>query len=313
MIKGWQRVFGSGLLPLMAIIGLSGGLGGCSSQDDGAGAAPAAGSDGEAWPQQIVLGLIPVEGGADVAARFEPMEAHLERAMGIEVQLRPATSYNGVITAMANGQVDFAYFGPKSYVEAANRAGAEALVMELTEDGQAGYHSVIIARRDSGMETLDDARGKRFAFTDPNSASGKLIPSVHFRDKLNTRPEDFFGEIVFSGSHGTSILQVKNGDIDVAAANDLDLARNEQSGKISRDEFVILWKSDLIPASPMAARHDLPESLKEAFTEALLSFGKDDPRGLQKLQLAGYVRTNDANYDVIRRLMRLEAELAADG
>jgi phosphonate transport system substrate-binding protein len=313
MMNDWCKVFGRRLLTLFVVGGLFGSVSGCSSQDDGAGDAAAAGGDGEAWPEEIVLGLIPVEGGADVAERFKPMEAHLEEEMGIEVQLRPATSYNGVITAMANGQVDFAYFGPKSYVEAANRAGAEALVMELTEDGRAGYHSVIIARRDSGLETLEDARGKRFAFTDPNSTSGNLIPTVYFRDELNTRPEDFFGEIVFSGSHGTSILQVKNGDIDVAATNDLDLARNEQSGNISQDEFVVLWTSDLIPASPMAGRYDLPESLKEAFAEALLNFGEDDPRGLRQLQLSGYVRTEDAHYDVIRRLMRLESELAAGG
>jgi phosphonate transport system substrate-binding protein len=263
------------------------------------------------WPDKVILGLIPVEGGADVVERFEPLGKHLEAELGIDVELRSATSYAGVITAMANDQVDFAYFGPKSYVEASNRANAEALVMELNEDGKAGYHSVIIARRDSGMETLEDARGKRFAFTDPNSTSGRLIPTVHFIRELEVRPEDFFGEIVFSGSHGTSILQVKNGDIEVAATNDLDMARAEQTGKIDQDNFVILWTSALIPGSPMVGRRDLPESLKQAFADALISFGKDDPRGLSKLQLAGYVPASDEDYDVIRALMLFEKQAQA--
>ena len=73
--------------------------------------------------------------------------------------MQVATDYAGVITAMQFKHVDLAYFGPKSYVEAADRAGAEALVMEVAEDGTKGYQGVIITKKDSPINTME--RGQR--------------------------------------------------------------------------------------------------------------------------------------------------------
>lgn len=83
------------------------------------------------WPKEVTMGLIPTEGGADIVDRFKPFTAHLEKELGVKVKAISASDYAGVITAMTNKHIDFAYFGPKSYVEAAEKAGAEALAMEL--------------------------------------------------------------------------------------------------------------------------------------------------------------------------------------
>jgi phosphonate transport system substrate-binding protein len=92
-------------------------------------------------------------------------------------------------------------------------------------------------------------------------------------------PRDYFKEVKFSGSHGASILAVKNGSIEVAATNNIDLDRMAEKGQASWDDFNILWKSELIPGSPMCVRSDLPESLKAAFAGALMMFNANNGHG----------------------------------
>jgi phosphonate transport system substrate-binding protein len=262
------------------------------------------------WPQKISVGLIPTEGSADIIQRFKPLMNHLESTLGIKVEPFSASDYAGIITAMAHKHIDFAYFGPKSYVEASARANAQALAIEVDKSGAKGYYGVIITRKGSGIEKLDQAVGNgfTFAFTDPNSTSGCLVPSVLFYRDLKTPPEKLFREVSFSGSHGASILAVKNGKVDVAATNNIDLNRMAQKGAIAKDDFITIWRSELIPGSPMCARKDLPESLKAAFTGALMSFNYNKA-GLERLQTGGYAPVDDSTYDVVRYMKRLKAEL----
>ena len=181
--------------------------------------------------------------------------------------------------------------------------------MERNKKGEPGYYGIIIARQDSGIKNMEDARGRVFAFTDPNSTSGFLVPNILFAREIKTAPEDYFKQVKFSGSHGASILAVKNMSIEVAATNNLDLDRMIEKGQVSKDDFRILWQSDLIPGSPIAARKDLPLSLKTTVTGALVSFS-GDKAGLEKLQNGGFIYANDTSYDVIRYLKRLKKELA---
>lgn len=261
------------------------------------------------WPSSVKLGVIPTEGAADSQARFETLAAHLEKVLGIKVQVFTASDYAGVITAMANKHIDFGYFGPKSYTEAAEKANAEALVMEMDTSGQPGYKGIIIVRKDSGIKSMAEAKGHTFAFTDPNSTSGFLVPNVLFARDLKVKPDTYFKEVRFSGSHGASILAVKNGGVEVAATNNIDLDRMAEKGSVSWDDFSVLWTSELIPGAPMTARSDLPASLKAAFAGALLSFNKDKA-GLQKLAIGGYAYADDSTYDIIRYLNQLKKQLA---
>lgn len=262
------------------------------------------------WPAKIKLGLIPTEGGADIIKRFQPLIDHLEKTMEVEVEPFSASDYAGIITAMEHKHIDFAYFGPKSYVEASARAGAQALALERDKEGELGYYGVILVRKDSPIMTLDDAinNDRTFCFTDPNSTSGCLVPSVLFYRDLKTPPEKLFREVSFSGSHGASILAVKNGKVEVAATNNIDLDRMTEKGAASEDDFRIIWRSELIPGAPMCGRKDLPESLKAAFTGALMSFNYDKV-GLAKVQNGGYVPVDDKTYDVVRYMKRLKADL----
>lgn len=257
------------------------------------------------WPSEITYGVIPVASSRNMSNSFGGLVKHLEKELGIKVKLQVAGDYAGVITGMQHGHIDLAYLGPKSYCEAAKRANAEAIVVEVGQSGVAGYHGYIITKAGSGLKTLDDLKGKKWAFTDPHSTSGTLVPTVYF-NSIGIDPKNYFDKIVYSGSHEASILSVKAGRIDGASTNDLDFDRGLGT-HWKKSDFNIVWTSDLIPGSPMAVRKDMPASLKKAIQEAFLSYRDKD--GLDKLKISGYQKADDHLYDGIRQLIILKKAL----
>ena len=260
----------------------------------------------EKWPEKITFGVIPVAGSTSMKENFGALTNYLSKQLGIKVELQLAGDYTGVITGMQHKHIDVAYLGPKSYVEAHRRANAEALVVEVDgESGLPGYNGTIITKKGSGLKTIADLKGKTWAFTSSQSTSGTLVPTVMF-SKAGINPKEYFSRVVYSGGHEASILTVKAGKVDAASTNNLDF--NRGLGKHwNKDDFNIIWKSDLIPGAPMAARADLPTSLKMALKGAFLSY--NDPEGLAKLKNKGYIKVNDSNYDSVRDLIELKKQL----
>jgi phosphonate transport system substrate-binding protein len=260
------------------------------------------------WPRKLTIGLIPTESSSHLTDRYGNLANYLEKRLGIPVELKTSTDYAGVIAAMQFKHVDVAYFGPKSYVEAAQRANAECFAMEVLEDGTQGYHGVIITKKGSGINSIQAARGKVWAFTDPNSTSGTLVPTVYFYKELKIDPEKYFSKVIYSGSHEASILAVKSGKVDIASTNDLDLDRGNGKFWNKEKDFNILWTSRLIPGSNMAWRKDIPASLKKALKEAFLAY--KDKEGLKQLKLKGYVPVTDDVYDPIRDQIEVKKQLS---
>jgi len=257
------------------------------------------------FPSEIRIGMAPTM-GRDVVKHFQPLMDHLKKSLGTEVKAYSADDYAGIIKALAYKQVDFARLGPKSYIEAKEMSDVDILVCEVNEDGEAGYYGAVVSKKGSGIDTIEQAKGRIFAFTDPNSTSGYLIPSVLFaRDFKIDDLKTYFKEIRFSGSHRASRVALKEGTIDVAAISTTQIYRLENEGIGSRDDFNILWKSELIPSDPICARKDLPENLKKAFLNAMLSFN-EDKEGLKKMQMGGYQIAYDKTYNVIRELDRIK-------
>lgn len=263
---------------------------------------------GKDWPEKVVFGAVPTESSANATERWHDLVDYLGKTLGVKIEFKTATDYAGVITGMQFKHVDLAYLGPKSYVEAADRAGAEALVLEVGEDGSHGYHGMIVTKKDSGLKTMEDIKGKVWAFTDPNSTSGTLVPTVYFSEKLKIDPEKYFSKVIYSGSHEASILAVKSGKVHAAATNDLDMLRGNGVNWNAEQDFNVLWTSELIPGSPIAVRKDLPESLKQAIKAALI--GYKDNAGLAKLKIKGYVDVTDKVYDPIREQIEVKRKLA---
>lgn len=260
----------------------------------------------EKWPEKITFGVIPVAGSTSMKENFGPLTDYISKQLGIKVEMKLAGDYTGIITGMQHNHIDVAYLGPKSYVEAARRANAEALVVEVDgESGLPGYRGTIITKKGSGLKSIEDLKNKTWAFTSSQSTSGTLVPTVMF-SKAGIDPKKYFSKVVYSGGHEASILSVKAGKVDAASTNNLDFNRGLGRHWTS-DQFNVIWTSDLIPGAPVAARGDLPASLKMALKGAFLSY--NDPKGLERLKNKGFIKGDDSVYDSVRALIKLKKQL----
>jgi phosphonate transport system substrate-binding protein len=203
-----------------------------------------------------------------------------------------------VIEALRSKRLDVAYLGPFSYVLGTTVADIEAFaVAETKKAGRSFYHSVVIAHKDSGIKTVNDLKGKTFAFVDPSSTSGHLFPkSGLMKAGLNTDKD--FSRVIFSGSHDSNAIAVQNKKVDAAAIADRILDAAITKGLVKREDIVEVWRSAPIPESPTVWRKDLSPDLKKRIQAAFLQV-KDIPWSDQGM-LNGFFPTNDAAYDVIR-------------
>lgn len=262
--------------------------------------------DREGWPEVLRYGVLPTE-EESLETQRGPYFEHLEQELGIPVEYYIGNDYGAIIVAMSTGRVEAANFGPESYVLATENADVEAVALSDSIENGTGYYSGLWTYKGSGIESIEDARGKTLAFVDPASTSGYLVPMVYMLRDLEIKPEEYFSSVIFAGNHSSSLLSLANGRVDVAAISFTTAARAMEEGEIAEGEIVNLWKSEKIPGSPIAVRGDLPESFKTAFQEAVLSF--DDPEGLEALGIKRYVATDDSNYDVVRELNDVKNEL----
>ena len=247
---------------------------------------------------KLTIGLIPSEDSQAMIEASKQVLSRLESTLGMPVVPYVATDYNGIIEAGRSGKLDVAYLGPFSYVLATSVADVEAFAVAVTKKtGQSAYHSVILARKDSGIRELADLKGRTFAFVDPSSASGHLFPKAGL-EQAGFDPGTLFSRVIFSGSHDASILAVENHKVDAAAVADRIFSSAAAKQMIKQDDFQVVWSSRPIPESPMVWRKKLDPALKLKVAAALASI-KDVPWGDQGV-LDGFQPTTDSAYDVVR-------------
>lgn len=266
--------------------------------------------DRTGWPSELRFGVIPQEGSQDATNRYQPLVNYLSKTLNLPIKFYVGADYAAVIIAMQSKQIDLAEFGPNSYVDAAEKSGAQALVKYNLTNGGLGYNSMLITKSSSPIKSVAEAKGKTFSFVDPESTSGYLIPSVYFLKDLKIKPADYFSRVIFSGTHEASILAVANNKVDLGATNNFDLDLVISKGVVKREDIRVLWTSSLIPNDPICARKDLPQSLKIAIKNALLKF--NDPDGLAKLGMKAFVEAQDSDYNAIRDAREVKRQLSGN-
>ena len=144
------------------------------------------------WPKEITFALLSTENAAEITRRWGPILAQLEKDLGVKVKPVTATDYRGTIEALKFKKAEIGHLGPKSYVEASNNnyANVEPIAQLQLANGSLGYRSCLIVHSDSDMFSPEDMAGKTFAFNDPNSTSGYLVPSAFFMMEMGVDPEE---------------------------------------------------------------------------------------------------------------------------
>jgi phosphonate transport system substrate-binding protein len=275
----------------------------------------AAGAADPSWPKEVTFGLLSTENAAEITRRWAPILAQLEKDLGIKVKPVTATDYRGTIEALKFKKAEIGHLGPKSYVEASNNnyANVEPVAQLQLANGSLGYRSCLIVHSDSDIFSPEDMTGKTFAFNDPNSTSGYLVPSAFFMMEMGVDPKKLFSKVTFSGSHEASILAVAAKKVEIASTNLPDLQQLTRENKVPRGALRVIWVSKIIPNDPIVVRKDLPPSFKSAIQESLTTMRARNTEAFKEIGawLGGFVPADDGKYQVIRDLNETAKRLAA--
>jgi len=250
--------------------------------------ASAQAQDWKAKYPELVFASIPDENAAQVTERYGDFVAYLSREIGIPVKLRIAGDYAAVIEGQRAEQIHIAYYGPASYARA-RMIGVKTtpFAIEVNKGGVKGYYSVFYVKANSPYQKIEDLKGKSIALVDPNSTSGNNVPR-YAMDKMGIKPDEFFGKVVYSGSHVNAVMALSQGTVDVAAnwwnnENDSEMIRMADKGMVKREDFRIIFKSDQIVNSPVAYLDSLPADLKKKIEQAFFDAPKKDKAAFEKL------------------------------
>ncbi|HDZ20180.1 hypothetical protein LCGC14_0017380 [marine sediment metagenome] len=228
---------------------------------------------------ELTFGVISTESAKGLKKGFKPLLADMSKALGVPVTGRYVTEYSSVITGMTYKQVDIAWLGNKSAVEALDRAGGEVFARTVAADGSPGYWAVIIVHTDSPYHSIDEiiADGGKLMFGngDPNSTSGYLIPSYYLWGERGIRPVKHFKRVV-NANHEANALAIAAGRIDFATNNTENLVLLRAKRPAIAAKIRVIWKSPLIPNDPLVWRKDLPDETKRAIRKFFLSYGRGD-------------------------------------
>jgi phosphonate transport system substrate-binding protein len=254
------------------------------------------------------LVLTPSQKPTDLLTTGEEFARVLTRLTGIPVRVTVASDYAAVIEALRNRSADLAFVHPVGYVLASREAKATIVAKNLWH-GKSSFTARIYVRRDSGLKTLEELRGKTMAFIDPASSSGYTYPMVLLIEKglvKNRDPKTFFRDVVFAGSHDAGMRALLNGHVDALAS--FDMAREQYlADPTERERIVYVAETPSIPEAGIAARAGLDPATFSKVREALLQIRAPAYAALLKrlYEIDGFAPAEDREYDPVRAAVEM--------
>jgi phosphonate transport system substrate-binding protein len=251
--------------------------------------------------QTLRIGLIPERNIFAQKKRYQPIADYLSQQLGAEVVLTVLSRYGNIIDNFVANDLDGAFFGSFTAALACKRIGVQPLARPEDPDGTSTYHGLIFVRKDSGIRTVDDMKGKRFAFVDKATTAGYLLPLHYFKDRGIDDYHAWFAETYFTGTHDGAIYDVLEGKADIGAAkNTVFYTEAEKDPRIT-DELAVLIKSPDVPANGLCVRNDLDQDLKRRLKEALLNMNRDKEgrKILTDFGATRFIPTTEEDYTVV--------------
>ncbi|MEU9963521.1 phosphate/phosphite/phosphonate ABC transporter substrate-binding protein [Streptomyces malaysiensis] len=267
-------------------------------------------SSSRANPGTLTMAIIPSEDASSTAQHYKPLVKLIEDETGKKVVLQKATNYAAVIEAQRAHKAQIAVYGPLSYVVAKKSGvGVEPIARQLlTKGGTPGYWSYGITRGgNKDISGLSDFKGHKVCFVDENSTSGYLYPRAGLK-KAGLKVGSYTK--VMAGGHDASALSVAHGDCDAGFADNTMVDKLLiQKGKLKKGDLKVVWRSPLIPSSPVGVSTDLSGKLRRQLTDVftkkanadyLKSKGYCEGDGCFIYGYWGYVPAKDSDYKTVR-------------
>ncbi len=238
-------------------------------------------------------------------AYYKQLLDYVGEKIGGHVKLVEANTYTDVNNLLKSGEVDVAFICGKPYVDGHDEFGLELLVAPMV-NGKAVYYSYIIVPRDSPVKTFEELRGKAFAFADPESNSGKLVPAYMLAE-MNETPDTFFRRHKHTFAHGKSIWMVAEKMVDGAAIDSLVWDFYSKIAMEVTSKTKIIFKSPPHGIPPVVVSSGIDPEIKNRLRKIFLGLHEDEKskKILDKMMIDKFVVVSDSQYDSIREMMDL--------
>lgn len=266
---------------------------------------------GSAIAQQptLVFTAIPDEDETRLVERFTQYAKYFEAKLGVPVRYLPLKSYPAAVTAFTNNQVQFAWFGGLTGVQARLAVPGSQALAQGEEDLQ--FKSYVIAHSSTGLKLSKEfpkgIEGKTFTFGARASTSGRLFPEYFVRQALGKDPEEVFSRVGYSGDHSRTIQLVQSGAYQVGVLNHLVWEQEVKSGKVDTKAVSVIWETPTYPDYHWVARGDIDKAFGAGFTSRLQAsiLAIDDPKLLAIFDRKGFIPAKNDDYEVIEEVGRL--------
>lgn len=258
-------------------------------------------------PPDLRIAIAAVISPKETFVLYKDLLNHISEKLGMRVKLVQRETYAEVNNLVRDDQLELAFVCSGAYVDGHDQFGMELLVAPVAY-GEAVYYSYIIVPADSAISDFKNLRGKRFAFTDPMSNTGKLAPTYMLAQRHET-PESFFSSVIYTNSHDRSIEMVANSLADGASVDSLiwEYINSKNPALTSRTK--IIWKSEPYGIPPVVVPKGLAPDLKEKLRRLFLNLNQDETgrQILASLKIDRFVVLDDSRYDSIRKMQHLVA------
>jgi phosphonate transport system substrate-binding protein len=283
-------------------------------------AQPALAAQWQDTHKALRVGFLAIDGAAYDLRKLEPFRAYIQASVGMPVELVPAVSYAALIDAQATDRVQYAIHSATSYVTTAAQCRCiDPVAVPTAFNGARGFHSIILARADSGITALRDAAGKTLAVSSGDSIAGRLVP-LKYLAREGIDPSTHFGSLVEASDPAAAIAALQSGSVDLAvgwssltgnpaAGYDFGVLTSlVQARTLSMEGVRIVWQSPLIPFGPHALRSDVPEGVKAGLLTALTAMASASPVALDAVDRSptgggGFAPVSASDYAVVADLI----------
>jgi len=270
-------------------------------------------------PTEVVIEGEPLR--VAVGAMISPKETigyyrqildYIGRHLGKQVHLIQRKTYAEINELFGKNQIDLGFICSGPYATQKREFGFELLATPRVNDSPY-YYSYLIVKKDSSIVSLEGLRGKVFAFTDPDSNTGKLVP-LYWLAELRETPETFFGKTLYTYSHDNSILAVAKGLVEGACVDSLIWEYYNRKDPVFTSKTRIIKKSQAYGIPPMVASIDTPEMLRQQARQLLLSMHLDQEGQaiLKELMIDRFVPGQEKWYQNIREMREAVTSMKKD-
>jgi phosphonate transport system substrate-binding protein len=258
-----------------------------------------------AQAQQVFrITAIPDESPTELARKAAPLAKYLERKLGTRVEFTPVTDYAAAVEALVNKQVDLAWFGGFTFVQASQRSGGKVVPLVQREEDEK-FRSVFITT-DASIKALADLKGRNLSFGSQSSTSGHLMPRS-FLLAAGIDPDKDLKRVAYSGAHDATVAAVASGKVDAGALNISVWEKLVADGKVDPAKVRVFYTTPTYFDYNWTVHADMPAAQRQKLAQAFTELSPETPEGKEILGLqraTRFVPTKPDNYKGIEAAAR---------